>query len=249
MASLEFGSNIDGTGSFLSPYWPVVVAHRIDKDSPLYTMSARDVSIGQFELIVTLEGTTPDTSSTVQVRTSYLPSEILWGHRFEHSTVSYDPDTAKYSVSFKTLNNTIPDRTPRLVTSCLVGLIWHHLISRQSAQELEEKKEDVWTPSHGFLSRFFYEYSLIFTYEFIFIHAIFFFPFIHIYYIQFSELISHFMRKFSFRSVIHVKVIFFMVDIVCTRCMTNILSVGILKLLCSFFHLLKVLKKNSSMTM
>ena len=123
MASLEFGSNIDGTGSFLSPYWPVVVAHKIDKDSPLYTMSARDVSIGQFELIVTLEGTTPDTSSTVQVRTSYLPSEILWGHRFEHSTVSYDPDTAKYSVSFKTLNNTIPDRTPRLVTSCLVGLI------------------------------------------------------------------------------------------------------------------------------
>ena len=87
LAQMEFGSELDGSCDYIQPFWPLVVAHKIDKDSPLYTMSARDVSIGQFELIVTLEGTTPDTSSTVQVRTSYLPSEILWGHRFEHSTV------------------------------------------------------------------------------------------------------------------------------------------------------------------
>lgn len=115
MSSMEFGGNIDGSGSSLSPLWPVVVAHKIDRDSPLYSMSPRDVSQGQFEIIITLEGTTPDTSSTVQVRTSYLPQEILWGHRFEHSTVRYDPNTAKYNVSFSTLNNSQPDRTPRLV--------------------------------------------------------------------------------------------------------------------------------------
>ena len=49
------------------------------------------------------------------MRTSYLPSEILWGHRFDHTTVSYDTDTAKYTVSFKTINASSPDRTPRSV--------------------------------------------------------------------------------------------------------------------------------------
>ena len=77
--------------------------------------SVRDLAASQAEIIITLEGTTPDTSSTVQVRTSYLPSEILWGHRFDHSTVTYDTDTAKYSVSFKTINSSTPDRTPRSV--------------------------------------------------------------------------------------------------------------------------------------
>ena len=34
---------------------------------------------------------------SAQVRTSYLPNEILWGYRFEHNCVSYDKDTAKYA--------------------------------------------------------------------------------------------------------------------------------------------------------
>ena len=115
MASMEFGGNIDGTGTYLSPYWPVVVAHKIDAASPLYSLSPRELASSQAEIIITLEGTTPDTSSTVQVRTSYLPSEILWGHRFDHSTVNYDTETAKYNVSFKTINSSSPDRTPRSV--------------------------------------------------------------------------------------------------------------------------------------
>ena len=48
-----------------------------------------------------------------QVRTSYVPSEILWGHRFDHDTVTYDQDSAKYLVSFKSLNSSSPDKTPR----------------------------------------------------------------------------------------------------------------------------------------
>ena len=42
MASMEFGSNIDGTGTYLSPYWPVIVAHKIDSSSPLYSLTPRD---------------------------------------------------------------------------------------------------------------------------------------------------------------------------------------------------------------
>ena len=48
----------------------------------------------------------------LQVRTSYLPNEILWGYRFEHSCVSYDKQEAKYAVS-NNLNKILPDNTPR----------------------------------------------------------------------------------------------------------------------------------------
>jgi hypothetical protein len=47
------------------------------------------------------------------VRTSYLPNEILWGYRFEHTCVAYDKETAKYAVSFSNLNKHVTDRTPR----------------------------------------------------------------------------------------------------------------------------------------
>jgi hypothetical protein len=48
-----------------------------------------------------------------QVRTSYLPNEILWGYRFEHNCVSYDKDNAKYAVSLTGLNKFQADKTPR----------------------------------------------------------------------------------------------------------------------------------------
>jgi len=58
--------------------------------------------------------TTYSVPSTVKVRTSYLPSEILWGQRFSHQTVEYDKTVAKYAVSYKSINDSQPDRTPRL---------------------------------------------------------------------------------------------------------------------------------------
>ena len=49
-----------------------------------------------------------------QVRTSYLPNEILWGYRFEHSCVAYDQKAAKYVVSVNNLNRVLADNmTPR----------------------------------------------------------------------------------------------------------------------------------------
>ena len=110
---MAFGSNLDGTTDYIQPFWPLVLAHKIDESSPLYNMSPRDFQSKQFEIIVTLEGTTPETGFTVQVRSSYLPSEILWGQRFEHSTVAYDKDLSKYAVSYKTINSFVQDRTPR----------------------------------------------------------------------------------------------------------------------------------------
>ena len=52
----------------------------------------------KFEIAVGLEGTIESTSNTFQARTSYLPDEILWGHRFE-PMVLYRKDHNKYQVS------------------------------------------------------------------------------------------------------------------------------------------------------
>ena len=50
----------------------------------------------------------------MKVRTSYLPNEILWGYRFEHSCVAYDQKVAKYVVSVNNLNRVVADNmTPR----------------------------------------------------------------------------------------------------------------------------------------
>jgi len=113
LASMAFGSNLDGTTDYIQPFWPIMLSHKIDESSPLYSLAPRDFQAKQFEIIVTVEGVTPETGCSVQVRTSYLPSEILWGQRFEHSTVDYDKNMAKYAVSYFSLNNFIQDRTPR----------------------------------------------------------------------------------------------------------------------------------------
>ena len=127
---MDFGTEIDGTQDFFQMFWPIIVSHKIDEESPLFEMSARDISSKmQFEIILTMEGITPETGNTIQVstilpfismnmimsqvRTSYLPNEILWGYRFEHSCVSYDKTHAKYAVSITNLNKVIADNTPR----------------------------------------------------------------------------------------------------------------------------------------
>jgi potassium inwardly-rectifying channel subfamily J len=51
----------------------------------------------KFELHVSMEGTTESTSMTFQARTSYLPHEIYWGHRFEPMML-YRKDHNKYQV-------------------------------------------------------------------------------------------------------------------------------------------------------
>ena len=50
MTSMDFGSNLDGSSTFVSPYWPLVVAHRIDQGSPLYSLAPRDMQTHHFEV-------------------------------------------------------------------------------------------------------------------------------------------------------------------------------------------------------
>jgi potassium inwardly-rectifying channel subfamily J, other len=94
---LEVG--MDGCGSNLFFIWPMIVVHKIDKDSPLYEMSAMDMVQGCFEVVVILEGTIESTGQTTQARSSYLNTEILWGHRFE-PVVFYNTDVQGYEINY-----------------------------------------------------------------------------------------------------------------------------------------------------
>nr|CAD7207682.1 unnamed protein product [Timema douglasi]CAD7581861.1 unnamed protein product [Timema californicum] len=48
---------------------------------------------------------------TTQARSSFLPSEILWGHRFE-PLVTFKKETGEYEVDYSLFNNTYEVDTP-----------------------------------------------------------------------------------------------------------------------------------------
>uniref|UniRef100_A0A0M3K643 Inward rectifier potassium channel irk-1 n=2 Tax=Anisakis simplex TaxID=6269 RepID=A0A0M3K643_ANISI len=62
--------------------WPIIVRHVIDEHSPLYGLNRDTLRHANFELIMTVEGIVEATGMTFQARTSFLPSEIIWGRRF-----------------------------------------------------------------------------------------------------------------------------------------------------------------------
>ncbi|XP_021707001.1 G protein-activated inward rectifier potassium channel 3 isoform X1 [Aedes aegypti] len=101
----------DGGDERLMFIWPTIVVHKIDKNSPLYNLSAQDMLRERFEIVVMLEGVVESTGMTTQARSSYLPSEVLWGHRFE-SVVSFKRETGEYEVDYTMFNNTYEVDTP-----------------------------------------------------------------------------------------------------------------------------------------
>ncbi|XP_070811550.1 LOW QUALITY PROTEIN: ATP-sensitive inward rectifier potassium channel 12-like [Pituophis catenifer annectens] len=62
---------------------PLTILHEINEESPLFGIGRQDLETDDFEIVVILEGMVEATAMTTQARSSYLSSEILWGHRFE----------------------------------------------------------------------------------------------------------------------------------------------------------------------
>ena len=87
--------------------WPLVIEHIIDEQSPLYQISRADLVKQRFELVVILEGIIESTGMTTQARTSYLPSEVLWGYRFER-LVTFQRDDGLYRIDYSRFNLTYP---------------------------------------------------------------------------------------------------------------------------------------------
>lgn len=78
----ELDIGTDGCSNNMFFIWPLIVCHKINESSPLYNMSATDlIQQERFEIVVILEGTVESTGQTAQARSSFLASEILWGHR------------------------------------------------------------------------------------------------------------------------------------------------------------------------
>ncbi|XP_062387841.1 ATP-sensitive inward rectifier potassium channel 12 [Sardina pilchardus] len=90
---------------------PVTILHEIGEESPLFGLCQQDLETADFEIVVILEGIVEATSMTAQARSSYLASEILWGHRFE--PVVFE-EKNQYKVDYKHFHKTyeVPS-TPR----------------------------------------------------------------------------------------------------------------------------------------
>ncbi|KAG7504283.1 ATP-sensitive inward rectifier potassium channel 12-like [Solea senegalensis] len=117
---------------------PITIIHEIDEESPLFGISKQDLEISDFEIVIILEGMVEATAMTTQARTSYLSSEILWGHRFEPIVFE---EKSRYRIDYAYFHKTfeVPS-TPRC-----------------SAREMEERK----FPTSG-ANSFCYENELAF---------------------------------------------------------------------------------------
>lgn len=61
---------------------PMTIVHEINQDSPLYDMDRKTLAKDNFEILVTFVYVGDSTGNSHQSRSSYVPREILWGHRF-----------------------------------------------------------------------------------------------------------------------------------------------------------------------
>ncbi|XP_034247443.1 G protein-activated inward rectifier potassium channel 3-like isoform X3 [Thrips palmi] len=121
----ELTLSADDCGSDLFFIWPTVVVHKIDSASPLWNMSAVDMMHEKFEIVVILEGTIETTSQTTQARSSYLPVEILWGHRFT-PMVTYCRERHGYQVDYSLFHCTTAVDTPLCSAKDLAAFHRHH---------------------------------------------------------------------------------------------------------------------------
>jgi potassium inwardly-rectifying channel subfamily J len=74
-------------------------------------MTPQDLQREQFEIIVMLEGGVESTGLAAQARTSYLPNEIFWGHRFLAMT-NFSEKNSEFEVDYKQFHSTYAVDTP-----------------------------------------------------------------------------------------------------------------------------------------
>ncbi|XP_078450569.1 ATP-sensitive inward rectifier potassium channel 12-like [Lampetra fluviatilis] len=129
---------------------PITIVHQIDLESPLYGISKQELDIADFEVIVILEGMVEATAMTTQARSSYLSSEVLWGHRFE--PVLFE-EKNHYKVDYSRFHNTYEVRTPAcsarmlaeknfVVPTTTAAFCYENEVALMSKDEEEEEEED-----------------------------------------------------------------------------------------------------------
>lgn len=102
---------------------PLTLYHRIDKSSPFFEMAVDTLHKQDFELVVFLDGTAESTSAACQVRTSFIPQEIMWGYNFL-PIISRSKD-GKYRVDFSNFSKVVPVATSHCAY-CFHNIKGHH---------------------------------------------------------------------------------------------------------------------------
>uniref|UniRef100_A0AAV2KE80 Inward rectifier potassium channel 16 n=1 Tax=Knipowitschia caucasica TaxID=637954 RepID=A0AAV2KE80_KNICA len=82
---------------------PATIIHKINHNSPLYTLGPEDIKQDTFEIVVSFTYTGDSTGMLHQTRTSFSPSDIRWGQRFQEML---KPGKKHYKVDYARFNET-----------------------------------------------------------------------------------------------------------------------------------------------
>lgn len=127
---------------------PLTLYHVIDNTSPFFGMAVDTLQQQEFELVVFLDGTDESTNFSCQVRTSYIPREIMWGYDF-FPIISRSKEGA-CCVDFSEFNRAIPVETPHCA-QCLHNEKAHHYDSRDGADNPAFESSEI--PNQGEFSQ------------------------------------------------------------------------------------------------
>lgn len=105
---------------------PLTLYHVIDRTSPFIEMAVDNLQQQEFELVVFLAGTDESTNFSCNVRTSYIPREIMWGYEF-FPIISRSKE-GTYCVDFSEFDKVEPVPTPHCAI-CFHNEKAHHFSS------------------------------------------------------------------------------------------------------------------------
>ncbi|CAH0715147.1 unnamed protein product, partial [Brenthis ino] len=91
--------------------WPVTLVHEINAASPFYRLTPKTIGECSYEVTISLKGASASMGTFTQSQTSYLPKEVVWGHRFP-PVVKYDTHKQKYVIDHSKLDTIEPVHTP-----------------------------------------------------------------------------------------------------------------------------------------
>lgn len=118
---LEVTAESEDYDQFIFLSWPIRIVHKINSNSPLWHMNAESLLTEDFEIIVVLEGVVEATGMCMQVRTSYLPSEVAWSHRLSPLVTRCNSTDGKYEIDYAQFHGTIEVEMPDCSASELHG--------------------------------------------------------------------------------------------------------------------------------
>jgi len=115
---MKFSYDFDHVHNHFPLMWPMVLYHRIDKDSPLYRLDPTKLLESKLEIIVKVSGVRTGTGGTILSNTSYINKEIIWGGYFCPNSVLFRIKNDKgeiiniASIGQKDMDKIISDDTP-----------------------------------------------------------------------------------------------------------------------------------------